>query len=142
MNLLSLLVLVSPAANVDFDINKTLPEARVVISKDVVIKEIDMNNQDQSDISIAHFLGGAKAYGFHPIRFVIRALSKEQANAILTHVIDRFNASNRINHPDKGQYVFVVGDEATSSEIHEFVQRTDVVKGPLIYLDSGTIKQT
>jgi hypothetical protein len=141
MKLLSILVLVSPLANVDFGINKVLPDAKVVISKDVVIKAIDKyDDKERPDLDVTYFLGGAFAYGFLPVRFIVRALSKDHAHAIIKQVIDRLNVFNRIYHPDKGRYVFAVGEGATSSEIHEFVQSSDLVKGPVIFLDSGSIK--
>ena len=97
MSLLGVLLLVSPLANVDFDIGKVLPEAEVVISKEVVAKAIEKkSDKDQPELEVLHFLGRARAYGFHEVSFVIRAASKEHANTILEHIVARFNAAEDV----------------------------------------------
>jgi DNA polymerase II large subunit len=147
MSLLGVLLLISPLANVDFDIAKALPEAEVVISREVVVKAIEKNrDKDQPELEVLHFLGRARAYGFHEVNFVIRAASKEHANTILEHIVSRFNASEDVQERHRqgmGLFKFaVISDEATNAEIHKFVENTTGKPGSLLFVDGGLVNAT
>jgi len=143
MSLLGVLLLVSPLANVDFDITKALPEAEVVISREVVVKAIEKNrDKDQPELEVLHFLGRARKYGYQEVNFVIRAASKEHANTILEHIVSRFNASEDAQERHRqGEGLFnfaVISDEATNAEIHKFVEYSTGHLGSLLFVDGGT----
>lgn len=140
MSLLGVLMLVSPLANVDFDIAKALPEAEVVISREVVVKAIEKNrDKDQPELEVLHFLGRARNYGLQEVNFVIRAASKEHANTILEHIVSRFNATEYVQERHRqgmGSFNFaVIGDEATNAEIHKFVEYSTGHPGSLLFVD-------
>lgn len=144
MSLLSVLLLVSPLANVGFDIVRTLPEAEAVISREIVAKAIEKKgNKDHPELEILHYLGRARAYAFHEVNFVIRAASKEHANTILEHIVSRFKASEDLQERHRqGERLFnfaIISEEATNAEIHKFVENSAGKPGALVFADGGSI---
>jgi DNA polymerase II large subunit len=144
MSLLGVLLLFSPLPNVDFDVQKVIPEAKVAASKHVIVKAIEKkNNKDQPELEVLHFLGRARAYGFHEINFVIRAANKEHANNILLEIVSRFNTSEDVqSRHQQGMGLFnsaVISDEATNAEIHKFVDDSSGKQGALLFVDGASV---
>lgn len=137
MTLLSILLLASPLANIDLDIRRVIPETTTVASKAEFKKAIEQNN-DQS-IDILHFVTAAWAYGFHPVRLVIRAANIGHANNILEYFVSQLNLHADVNEVT-GKFVYTpIKEEASLVEIHDFIKNKHGTRGSLIFLE-GSLK--
>lgn len=127
MDAIAILLLLGPLSSGQIDVPQLFPEAQIVESTEHVIDAIkNSKSNDEPELEVLHFLGRARAYGFHEWNFVIRASERAYAQSMLDTFVGRINSSELVRAAeDCGMGSFkcsLISDEVSNTDLHKFIK--------------------
>lgn len=144
INTLGIVLLVSPLASFQIDLAQSFANFSVLETKQQIIQAIKPSKKDdEPSLEVVHFLGRARAYGFlDEFNFVIRSHTRQHAESILNHFIDKLNSSAQIVESIKrGMGKFnsaLISDEVSQIQLHNFIEEAAKLQKShfrLVFLD-------